>query len=253
MTTDTGATSASASALAGRNGAPSTGSVATSADHDVVARHCPWVRRHPHRSTAQRRRHDRLARLRDLVLVLVLAPLWAPLTAAVAAAIWLDSPGAPILFRQQRTGRDGKRFEVLKFRTMVPDAEERKKDLLHLNELVWPDFKITNDPRITGIGRLLRATGLDELPQLFTVLRGQMGLVGPRPTSFAADTYDLWHTERLDARPGLTGLWQTAGRAETEWDDRLRIELAYIRRRSLWLDTVIMVRTVPALLRAEGK
>jgi len=121
-----------------------------------------------------------------------------------------------------------------------------------LNELQWPDFKITNDPRITKIGRILRKTSLDELPQLWNVVRGEMSLVGPRPTSFSAETYDLWHTERLKAVPGITGLWQLLGRGETEFDERLRMDIAYIERRSLWLDIHILFRTIFVVIEQRG-
>jgi lipopolysaccharide/colanic/teichoic acid biosynthesis glycosyltransferase len=168
-----------------------------------------------------------------------------------AILIKLDSPGGPVLFQQQRTGRGGRRFGMYKFRTMVPNAEELKKDLMHLNELQWPDFKITNDPRVTRVGRFLRKTSLDELPQIINVLKGDMSLVGPRPTSFASSTYQLWQTERLDTMPGITGLWQIIGRAETEFDERLRLDIAYIERQSLWLDINILFRTVFAV--AEGR
>ena len=188
----------------------------------------------------------------DLVLVLVMLPLWLPLNGIIALIIRLTSPGAPVLFNQLRTGKGGRRFTMYKFRTMLPNAEELKSQYAHLNELKWPDFKITNDPRITRIGRFLRKTSLDELPQLFNVLRGDMSLVGPRPTSFGPETYKLWHTHRLDVTPGLTGLWQIIGRAQLEFDDRLRLDIAYIERASLWLDINIMIRTVLAVFESRG-
>jgi lipopolysaccharide/colanic/teichoic acid biosynthesis glycosyltransferase len=123
---------------------------------------------------------------------------------------------------------------------------------MHLNELQWPDFKITNDPRVTCIGRFLRKTSLDELPQLINVLKGDMSLVGPRPTSFGTETYRLWQTERLDVQPGLTGLWQIVGRGEIEFDDRLRLDIAYIERRCLTLDIQILFRTVTSVLLRKG-
>jgi lipopolysaccharide/colanic/teichoic acid biosynthesis glycosyltransferase len=135
---------------------------------------------------------------------------------------------------------------------MVPNAEELKLKLLHLNELQWPDFKITNDPRITKIGKFLRKTSLDELPQILNILKGDMSFVGPRPTSFAADTYRLWQTERLDVIPGLTGLWQVYGRAETEFDERLRQDIAYIHNRCLFLDIAIIFLTVSAVFVGRG-
>ena len=191
-------------------------------------------------------------RVMDLALVLTTIALWLPVNMAIALIILLTSPGEPVVFKQLRTGRGGRRFNMYKFRTMVPNAEALKSNYAHLNELQWPDFKITNDPRITPIGRFLRKTSLDELPQLFNVLMGEMSLVGPRPTSFGAETYKLWHTERLDVPPGLTGLWQIIGRAQLEFDDRLRLDIAYIERRSLWLDINILVRTILAVFNQRG-
>jgi lipopolysaccharide/colanic/teichoic acid biosynthesis glycosyltransferase len=141
---------------------------------------------------------------------------------------------------------------LYKFRTMEPNSEELKSKYAHLNELQWPDFKITNDPRITKVGKFLRKTSLDEIPQLFNVLKGEMSLVGPRPTSFGAETYQLWHTHRLDVMPGLTGLWQIIGRAQLEFDDRLRLDIAYIERASLWFDINILFRTVVAVIQSRG-
>jgi lipopolysaccharide/colanic/teichoic acid biosynthesis glycosyltransferase len=191
-------------------------------------------------------------RVMDLALVLTTIALWLPLNMAIALIIMLTSPGEPVVFKQLRTGRGGRRFNMYKFRTMVPNAEALKSNYAYLNELQWPDFKITNDPRITPIGRFLRKTSLDELPQLFNVLMGDMSLVGPRPTSFGAETYKLWHTERLDVPPGLTGLWQITGRAQLEFDDRLRLDIAYIERRSLWLDINILLRTILAVFYQRG-
>ena len=191
-------------------------------------------------------------RIMDLVIVIVSLPFWLPLIGIVYLAIIVTSPGAPAIFIQKRTGRNGKRFNLYKFRTMVPNAEELKQTYAHLNELQWPDFKITNDPRVTKLGSFLRKTSLDELPQLFNILKGEMSLVGPRPTSFAADTYKLWHTERLDVIPGLTGLWQIIGRASLEFDDRLRLDIAYIERQSILLDIVILYKTIMAVFKQRG-
>lgn len=191
-------------------------------------------------------------RFMDLSLVLIALPFWLPVIGIIALVIRVTSPGAPVMFKQLRTGKGGQRFHMYKFRSMVPNAEELKAKYAHLNELQWPDFKITNDPRITAIGRFLRKTSLDELPQLFNVLRGEMSLVGPRPTSFGPETYKLWHTERLDVVPGLTGLWQILGRAQLEFDDRLRLDIAYIERRSIWLDIMILVKTVGSVIERKG-
>src|SRR5215216_2773623 len=191
-------------------------------------------------------------RIMDVFLVIISLPVWLPLFGLIALIIRMTSPGAPVVFTQLRTGKGGRRFNMYKFRTMVPNAEELKSKYAYLNELRWPDFKITNDPRITPVGKFLRRTSLDELPQVINVLRGEMSLVGPRPTSFGPETYKLWHTSRLDVSPGITGLWQIFGRAQLEFDDRLRLDIAYIERASLWLDIVILLRTIGAVFQSRG-
>jgi lipopolysaccharide/colanic/teichoic acid biosynthesis glycosyltransferase len=190
-------------------------------------------------------------RLIDIVVSLLSLPVVVPVLLLCALAIRIDSPGKPF-FSQLRTGRGGHRFRMFKLRTMVQNAAELKEKYAHLNELSWPDFKITDDPRCTRVGRFLRKTSLDELPQVFNVLLGDMSLVGPRPTSFAADTYSLWHTARLDVKPGLTGLWQVSGRYQLDFDERLRLDIAYIRHRSLALDLYILFRTVGAVFSGRG-
>ena len=196
-------------------------------------------------------RYRPLKRAFDLAICLAIMPLVAPVLLVCAIAIRLDSPG-PILFTQQRTGQHGVRFGMYKFRTMVRDAEALKASLMHLNILPPPDFKIIDDPRITRVGRVLRKTSLDELPQVFNVLRGEMSLVGPRPTSFAASTYDLWHTERLEAVPGITGLWQVKERNAATFDERLRLDVEYLQRVSLGLDLKILWWTVVAVFKRKG-
>jgi lipopolysaccharide/colanic/teichoic acid biosynthesis glycosyltransferase len=191
-------------------------------------------------------------RVMDLSLILLSAPFWLPVLGVIVVIIRFTSPGAPAIFTQLRTGKGGKRFKMYKFRSMVPNAETLKEKYAHLNELQWPDFKITNDPRITKVGKILRKTSLDELPQLINVLKGEMSLVGPRPTSFGAETYKLWHTERLDVMPGLTGLWQIIGRAQLEFDDRLRLDIAYIERAGIWFDINILFRTIAAVFKQRG-
>jgi lipopolysaccharide/colanic/teichoic acid biosynthesis glycosyltransferase len=195
--------------------------------------------------------YEFLKRTMDLVLVLIALPVVLLVIALCALAVRLDSPG-PIFFYQQRTGMGGRRFKMWKLRTMVVNAEELKATLAHLNELTYPDFKITNDPRITRVGRILRKTSLDELPQLLNVLTGDMSLVGPRPTSFSASTYSLWHTARLELKPGVTGLWQISGRADVDFDERLRLDIAYMRNRSLLLDVKILFLTVGAVFSSRG-
>ena len=212
-----------------------------------------WVKKFdPNKRILTGRAYLLAKRLMDLSLVLLTLPLWLPLNGIIALLIRITSPGEPVVFKQLRTGKGGRRFSMYKFRTMVPNAEELKSKYAHLNELQWPDFKITNDPRITKVGKFLRKTSLDEIPQLFNVLKGEMSLVGPRPTSFGAETYKLWHTSRLDVMPGLTGLWQIIGRAQLEFDDRLRLDIAYIERASLWLDINILFRTVIAVFQSRG-
>lgn len=212
-----------------------------------------WIRRFdPNKRLLRGRAYLVAKRIMDLFLVVTTIPLWLPLNGIVALIIHFTSPGAPVMFKQLRTGKGGRRFYMYKFRTMVPDAEALKPRYAHMNELQWPDFKITNDPRITRLGRFLRKTSLDEIPQFFNILKGEMSLVGPRPTSFGPETYKLWHTSRLDVMPGLTGLWQIMGRAELEFDDRLRLDIAYIERASLWLDFIILLRTFIAVFESRG-
>lgn len=187
----------------------------------------------------------------DLTLAVLLLPLLGLLFLICALAIVIDSPG-PVVFRQRRTGQNGRRFDMYKFRTMVQNAEELKLKYAHLNILQPPDFKVPNDPRITRVGRFLRTTSLDELPQILNIIKGDMSFVGPRPTSFAAVTYDVWHGERLDVTPGLTGLWQIRGRGEAEFDDRLRLDIEYIRNWSLWYDVRLLWRTFWAVARRKG-
>ncbi len=191
-------------------------------------------------------------RVMDLTLVVCSLPLLLPVFILCSLLIKIESPKGPVLFTQQRTGKGGRRFKMYKFRTMVPNAEALKVKYAHLNELQWPDFKITHDPRITRVGKFLRKTSLDEVPQMINILKGEMSLVGPRPTSFSASNYELWHTERLDVLPGLTGLWQIIGRASTEFDERLRLDIAYIDKRCLWLDFQIIVRTVLVVILQRG-
>lgn len=195
--------------------------------------------------------YEAAKRLLDILVCLALMPFVLPVIVACAAAIRLEDPG-PVFFTQQRTGRFGRRFKMLKLRTMLKNAEELKASLLHLNELTWPDFKITNDPRVLRVGKFLRKTSLDELPQIFNVLKGDMSLVGPRPTSFSANTYSLWHTERLEVRPGITGLWQVSGRSDVDFDDRLRLDIEYIRKRSFWFDLKLLYLTAVAVIARKG-
>jgi lipopolysaccharide/colanic/teichoic acid biosynthesis glycosyltransferase len=211
----------------------------------------PWYARVGDWKVLDEKSYARVKRAMDVSICLFVLPFVVIVLLACAIAIKLDSPG-PAMFTQKRTGRGGRRFRMYKLRTMVKDAEALKAKYQHLNVLSYPDFKIVDDPRVTRVGRFLRKTSLDELPQIFNVIKGDMTLVGPRPTSFDASTYRLWHTTRLEAAPGLTGLWQITGRNEIDFDDRLRLDIAYIRNRCLALDLMILVRTVGAVVHGRG-
>ena len=213
----------------------------------VVTLHRPWYEGHRPPGTS----YERWKRVMDVVIVLAAMPIVLVVLALCCIAIRIDTPG-PMLFVQMRTGRGGKKFKMHKLRTMVRDADKLKSACMHLNQHRWPDFKIDNDPRVTRVGAFLRRTSLDELPQLFDILRGDMSIVGPRPTSFGSETYRLWHTARLEPKPGLTGLWQISGRADLEFDERVRLDIAYHRNRSLRMDIGILARTLPCVLNGRG-
>ena len=188
----------------------------------------------------------------DVTVASALLIVTLPLSVVAAAAIAVSSPG-PILFRQQRVGRGGKTFDVLKLRTMVVDAEAQLSDIQHLNEADGPLFKVRSDPRVTKVGRTLRSFSIDELPQLFNVLRGQMSLVGPRPAlvrevrEWSPETHD-----RLRVQPGITGMWQVSGRSDASFDEYRRLDLYYVDNWSLVVDLSILWRTVPAVVSRRG-
>jgi exopolysaccharide biosynthesis polyprenyl glycosylphosphotransferase len=192
-------------------------------------------------------------RLMDLALVFLMVPLLLPVIGLIALAIKLDSPG-PVFFVQERVGFRKRRFRMLKFRTMVEDADRRQGELEHLNQAKGPIFKIANDPRITRLGRLLRRSSLDELPQILHVLTGEMSLVGPRPMSLRdVDLFDQGiQRKRFSVRPGLTCLWQISGRSELPFSKWLELDLDYIEHWSLTLDIKILFKTIPAVLGGEG-
>ncbi len=183
-----------------------------------------------------------------LVLLLVLAlPM-----ALVAALVKLTSPG-PVIFRQRRVGRDGKLFTILKFRTMYAETEREVQKLAHLNEVTEPLFKIRDDPRLTPVGRVLRRLSLDELPQLWNVLRGEMSLVGPRPAlPDEVAQYTDQQMKRLQVAQGATGLWQVSGRSELTFEKMIALDLYYIEHWSPWLDLEILLATIPVMLTARG-
>jgi len=188
----------------------------------------------------------------DVVSALMGLTLLSPVLVAIGAAVKLTSRG-PALFRQERVGFRGRRFRMYKFRTMVADAEAMRERVAHLNTLDGPVFKAIDDPRVTRLGRLLRWTSADELPQLWNVLRGEMSLVGPRPLPVhEAGQLKGAQRRRLAMRPGLTGLWQVSGRSMVAFEEWMELDLAYVDRWSLALDLGILLRTVPAVLRGEG-
>jgi exopolysaccharide biosynthesis polyprenyl glycosylphosphotransferase len=191
--------------------------------------------------------------LLDRMGAMVVLLLTAPVLACIALAVRLDSPG-PVLFRQQRVGQGGRAFTMLKFRTMVADAESRREALRSRNQnsdgLL---FKVTGDPRVTRVGRVLRRYSLDEIPQLLNVVSGRMSLVGPRPPlPEEVALYDDSVARRLLVKPGLTGLWQVSGRSDLTWEEAVRLDLRYVENWSLALDIQILWKTVSAVVRAEG-
>lgn len=196
-----------------------------------------------------------LRRAQDIVFSLLALILLAPLALVISLAIVLDSPGDGAIFRQRRVGRDGKLFWLYKFRTMCPDAEKRLNELLKLNQMDGPVFKIKGDPRITRVGRFLRKTSLDELPQLLNVLRGDMSIVGPRPAlPREVELYSDYQRQRLYVTPGLSCYWQiTPHRNEMSFDEWVALDLKYIQERSFWVDWKIIFKTFKVCLLGFGE
>ena len=196
-----------------------------------------------------------LRRAQDIVFSLLALILLAPLALLISLAIVLDSPGDGAIFRQRRVGRDGKLFWLYKFRTMCPDAEEQLNELLSQNQMDGPVFKIKGDPRITRVGRFLRKTRLDELPQLLNVLQGDMSIVGPRPAlPREVELYSDYQRQRLYVTPGLSCYWQIAPhRNEMSFDEWVALDLKYIQERSFWVDWKIIFLTVRAMLMKYGE
>ena len=193
-----------------------------------------------------------LKRLLDLSAGLALLLLLGLPGLAIALAIKLDSEG-PVLFSQVRSGLHGRQFRMHKFRSMVADAESRRDQLESVNEMDGPVFKIRDDPRITRVGRLLRRTSLDELPQVLNIIKGDMSLVGPRPPIPAeVERYQRWQRRRLSMKPGITCLWQVSGRNQVDFEEWMRLDLRYIDSWSLWLDFKILILTIPAVLTGRG-
>ena len=191
-------------------------------------------------------------RLIDLIGAALALVVLAPVILVLASIVRATSRG-PVFYRSKRIGRGGCEFTFYKLRSMVKDADMKREHLNHLNEADGPVFKIARDPRITPIGRFMRTTSLDEVPQFWNVLRGDMSLVGPRPPiPEEVAQYEPWQLCRLDVRPGLTCLWQISGRSRIGFQEWMRLDLEYIRHRSLRLDLKILVRTIPAVLSREG-
>ena len=194
-----------------------------------------------------------LKRLMDIVGASLGLLLASPIMLIVAILIKLEDPKGPIFFSQVRNGVYPKTFKMYKFRSMYIDAEERLQELMHLNEQSGPAFKIKDDPRITKIGKFIRKTSLDELPQLFNVLKGDMSLVGPRPAiPREVEQYTPYQKQRLFVNPGLTCIWQVSGRNNIEFDEWVELDIKYIKTRSLWLDIKLILLTIPALLGDEN-
>ena len=201
------------------------------------------------------RRYWRLRRCQDVVLSLIaMAVLW-PFMLIVALAIVIESPGASPIFKQKRVGRDGKEFVFYKFRSMIPGAEDRLGELLSENEMQGPVFKMRNDPRITRVGRIIRRCSIDELPQLYNVLRGDMSIVGPRPgLPREVEQYDSYARQRLLVTPGLTCYWQIQpNRNSLSFEEWLELDLKYIKERSFLTDWRIIFATFRAVIGMNGE
>jgi exopolysaccharide biosynthesis polyprenyl glycosylphosphotransferase len=193
-----------------------------------------------------------LKRALDIVFSSLALVVLSPVLLAIAIAIKLDSHG-PIFYSSERMGKKGRVFRCTKFRTMVIDAETRRAEIMHMNERDAVLFKITNDPRVTKLGRFLRKYSLDELPQFFNVLRGDMSVVGPRPPlASEVQEYKLSHLRRLDVTPGITGLWQVQGRQDPSFDSYVSLDVTYIENWSIWLDLKIIARTIGVVFAGTG-
>jgi exopolysaccharide biosynthesis polyprenyl glycosylphosphotransferase len=193
-----------------------------------------------------------LKRVLDITVSFIALLLLSPVMLAIAIAIRIDSEG-PTFYRAHRIGRKGRTFNCYKFRTMVANADKLREQLSHMNERDSVLFKIANDPRITRVGRWLRKYSLDELPQFYNVLRGDMSLVGPRPPiAHEVEQYDLSHLRRLNVLPGITGLWQVEARQDPSFDSYISLDTAYVENWSLWLDMKILARTVGVVVAGTG-
>ena len=191
-------------------------------------------------------------RIMDVVCSAAALAVLSPIFLAVAVAIKLEDKG-PVIFTQNRTGKDGKVFRMYKFRSMYVDAEKRRSELLARNEADGPLFKIADDPRVTKVGRFIRRTSIDELPQLVNILKGEMSIVGPRPlVTYEQNQCTEYQAQRLLVKPGLTCIWQVSGRSDTSFDELIEMDLEYIRNQSLWLDIKLILKTVVVVFTHKG-
>lgn len=221
----------------------------------VLAPALETVTRAPTRLRPRRTKYTTLKRLLDIVGALALSLVFSPLVLIIAVRMRLE--GGPILFRHRRIGQGGRTFECLKFRTMVPNAEQVLQNLLKEDSEAraeWlRDHKLRNDPRVTRLGRFLRKTSLDELPQLWNVLRGEMSLVGPRPiVKDEMLRYGRYLPSYLAAKPGITGLWQVTGRNDTDYQRRVVLDTYYVRKQTLLIDMKILIKTVKVVIWGRG-
>ncbi|MGN1031118.1 MAG: sugar transferase [Butyricicoccaceae bacterium] len=196
--------------------------------------------------------YDAIKRVFDIVSSAAALVLLSPVM-LVAAILIKHEDGGPVMFKQVRLTRNGKPFTMYKFRSMCEDAEEKRATLADSNEMTGPAFKMKNDPRVTKIGRVLRKTSIDELPQLVNILKGEMSVVGPRPPlPSEVEQYEEWQKHRLDVKGGLTCYWQCSGRSNVDFDRWVKLDLQYIMDRGIWTDVKILFRTVGAVLRQDG-
>ncbi len=196
--------------------------------------------------------YEAIKRVIDVVVAVCGLILATPILLLTAIAVKLDSPG-PVFYRQPRLGKDGRPFIMLKVRSMTQDATQLQAALAQVNEAIGPVFKIRSDPRITRVGKFIRKASIDELPQLWHVLMGDMSLVGPRPPiPEEVARYEPWQRERLAVKPGLTCTWQVSGRSDIPFERWVQMDIDYVRHRSLWLDLKILLQTIPAVLTGRG-
>jgi exopolysaccharide biosynthesis polyprenyl glycosylphosphotransferase len=196
--------------------------------------------------------HELTKRILDVIMAVFGVIVLLPVYVLVAIAIKLDDPKGKVFFQQTRVGKNGKTFKMYKFRSMVVNADVKLNDILHLNEIDGAMFKMKDDPRITKIGRFIRKTSLDELPQLINVMKGEMSMVGPRPPlPREVETYSTYDRQRLQVVPGCTGLWQVSGRNSIDFKAMVELDLKYIKQRSIWFDIKLIFRTISVLIRTK--